>query len=235
MYSESSKQCQEQFKKNKISGCLWIGRVAQMVKRLPTMRETWVWPLGREDPLEKEMTTHSSTLVWKIPWTEEPGRLQSTGLQRVGHNWATSFSLFFFPHESPPRSTSPDMVTWSLLFPFHLTPCGSFSPGVWQFSVKVVLYVDALLISLWERLISMSSYFTILISSPKCNVYTKMHRSWVKFDIICQLWPYDQHPRQDVELLNYSQNFLVPLSVWFASLWPGNHFLVCCMLHKWNI
>ena len=90
MYSESSKQCQEQFKKNKISGCLWIGRVAQMVKRLPTMWETWVWPLGREDPLEKEMTTHSSTLVWKIPWTDEPGRLQSTGLQRVGHDWTTS-------------------------------------------------------------------------------------------------------------------------------------------------
>ena len=59
--------------------------VAQMVKRLPTMRETWVQSLGREDPLEKEMAPHSSTLAWKIPWAEKPGRLQSMGSQRVGH------------------------------------------------------------------------------------------------------------------------------------------------------
>ena len=56
--------------------------MAQTVKRLPAMRET----LGGEDPLEKEMATHSSTLAWKIPWTEEPGRLQSMGSQRVGHD-----------------------------------------------------------------------------------------------------------------------------------------------------
>ena len=60
--------------------------VAKMVKRLPAIRETWVLSLGREDPLEKEMATHSSTLAWKIPWMEEPGRLQSTGLQRVRHD-----------------------------------------------------------------------------------------------------------------------------------------------------
>ena len=57
-----------------------------MVKHLPTMRETQAQSLGKEDLLEKEMATHSSTLAWKIPWTEEPGRLQSMGLQRVGHN-----------------------------------------------------------------------------------------------------------------------------------------------------
>ena len=60
--------------------------VAQMVKHLPTMWETGVRSLGREDPLEKEMATHSSTLAWKIPWTEEPGRLQSMGSQRIGHD-----------------------------------------------------------------------------------------------------------------------------------------------------
>ena len=60
--------------------------MAQMVKRLPTMQETRVQSLGREDPLEKEMVTHSSILAWKIPWTEEPGRLQSMELQRVGHD-----------------------------------------------------------------------------------------------------------------------------------------------------
>ena len=60
--------------------------VAQTVKRLSTMQETRVRSLGREDPLEKEMATPSSTIAWKIPWMEKPGRLQSMGLQRVGHD-----------------------------------------------------------------------------------------------------------------------------------------------------
>ena len=58
--------------------------VAQMIKNLPAMCETWVQSLGREDPLEKEMAIHSSTIAWKIPWIEEPGR--SMGSQRVGHD-----------------------------------------------------------------------------------------------------------------------------------------------------
>ena len=66
--------------------------LAQMVKSLPAMRDTWVRSLDQEDPLEKEMATHSSILAWKIPWTEEPGGLQSIGSQRVGHDWATSLS-----------------------------------------------------------------------------------------------------------------------------------------------
>ena len=57
-----------------------------MVNNLPATQETWIWSLGQEDPLEKEMATNSSTLAWKIPQMEEPGRLQSTGLQRVGHD-----------------------------------------------------------------------------------------------------------------------------------------------------
>ena len=64
--------------------------LAQMVKHLPAMQETWIQSLDREDPLEKDMATYSSTLAWRIPWLEEPGRLQSMGLQRVGHDWATS-------------------------------------------------------------------------------------------------------------------------------------------------
>ena len=63
----------------------WL-KVAKTVKGLPTMRETRVLSLGQEDPLQKEMVAHSSTLAWKIPWTEEPGRLQSMGSQRVGHD-----------------------------------------------------------------------------------------------------------------------------------------------------
>ena len=61
--------------------------VAQRLKCLPAMQETWVRSLGCEDPLEKEMATHSSILAWRIPWTEEAGGLQSTGSQRVGHDW----------------------------------------------------------------------------------------------------------------------------------------------------
>ena len=65
---------------------LYVSLVAQMLKHLSTMWETWVQSLGREDLLEKEMATHSSILAWKIPWTEEPGRLQSMGSLGVRHD-----------------------------------------------------------------------------------------------------------------------------------------------------
>ena len=70
--------------------------MAQTVKNLPAVQETQVRSLDQEDPLEKELATHSSPLAWKIPWTEEGGRLQSMELQRVGHDRATSLSLTFF-------------------------------------------------------------------------------------------------------------------------------------------
>ena len=74
--------------------------VAQRLKRLTATQETWVRSLCWEDPLEKEMATHSSTLAWRIPWTEEPGGLQSTGSQRVGHDWATSLTHSFLNCEN---------------------------------------------------------------------------------------------------------------------------------------
>ena len=74
----------------------WASLVAQIVKCLPTLQETWVQSLGQEDPLEKEMVIHSSSLAWKITWIEEPGRLQSVGSQRVRHDWVTSLSLSIF-------------------------------------------------------------------------------------------------------------------------------------------
>ena len=83
--------------------------LAQTVKNLLTMQETWVWSLSQEDPLEKGMATHSSILVWRIPWTEEHRGLQSMGLQRVGHDWATSTFTFH-------RGTT------SLAFVIHLQP-----------------------------------------------------------------------------------------------------------------
>ena len=77
-----------------------------MEKNLPEMQETWVRSLSKEDPLEKVMATHSSILAWKIPWTEEPGGLQSIGSQRVGCDRATNTcllkSLFFVPDELIP-------------------------------------------------------------------------------------------------------------------------------------
>ena len=85
---------------------LVMDKEAQRLKRLPPMRETWVRSLGREDPLEKEMATHSSILAWRIPWTEEPGRLQSTGSQRVGHDWVTS------PHLTSPQGSLACCSPW---------------------------------------------------------------------------------------------------------------------------
>ena len=68
--------------------------MAQTVKNLPTMQETRVWFLGQEDPLKKEMETHSSILAWRISWTEDPGRLQYMGSQRVGYDWVTNAQLY---------------------------------------------------------------------------------------------------------------------------------------------
>ena len=81
---------------------IWTSLVAQMVKNLPAVQETQVQSLGQEDPLEEGMATHSSVLAWKIPRTEEASSLQSMGLKRAGHNWATLYHfiinlLSFFP------------------------------------------------------------------------------------------------------------------------------------------
>ena len=79
----------------------WSSPVAQAVKNLPAMQKTWVWALDWEDLLEMGMATHSSILAWRISWTEEPGRLQSMGSQRVRHNLATNTFLHWigYTHE----------------------------------------------------------------------------------------------------------------------------------------
>ena len=88
----------------------WASLVAQMVKKLPAMQETLVWSLGWEDSLEKEMATHSSILAWEIPWTEEPGGLQSTGrVAKFRHNLMTK--------PPPPwRTKEPKMNILTFLF-----------------------------------------------------------------------------------------------------------------------
>ena len=102
--------------------------VAQRVKCLPTMWETRVRSLGREDPLEKAMATHSSTLAWKIPWTEKPGRLQSMGLKRVGHDWVTSLSLFLAFYMYEIQSTFPK---------FYCLIWWCFEGGIWCFVMSL--------------------------------------------------------------------------------------------------
>ena len=80
----------------------WVSLMAQMGKNLPAMRETQILSLGQEDPLEKEMATHSSILDWRIPWTDDPGGLHSMGLQRVGHKelHCVAFSSLHFSFET---------------------------------------------------------------------------------------------------------------------------------------
>ena len=90
---------------------IWASLVAQTVKNLPAMWETQVWSLGQKDSLEEDMTTHYSILAWRIPWTEEPGGLQSMGSQRVGHDWATNTHTHF--------SISSLISPWNVLA--HLT------------------------------------------------------------------------------------------------------------------
>ena len=82
----SARQTSEPYRYHSVLASL----IAQMVKNLPAVQETRVRSLGQEDPLEKEMATHSSILAWKVPWTEEPGGLQSMGSQIAGHDWATN-------------------------------------------------------------------------------------------------------------------------------------------------
>ena len=102
--------------------------MVQWVKCLPTMQETRVQSLGQEDLLGKEMATHSSTLAWKIPQMEKPGRLQSMGSQRVGHNWVASPSLVLGSSD----------LNWSLSLAFLLL---QFADGrLWDFSISIILW-----------------------------------------------------------------------------------------------
>ena len=107
--------------------------VAQRLKRLPGMRETRVWSPGQEDPLEKEIATHSSTLAWRIPWREEPGRLQSMKLQRVRHDWATSL------HQNVLGTNYQTVSLW------YRQKSGSLIPPALFLFLKIVLVIQRLL------------------------------------------------------------------------------------------
>ena len=121
---------------------VWIksSLVAQRLKRLPPMWETRVRSLGWEDPLEKEMVTYSSILAWRIPQTEKPGRLQSMGSQRVGHDWVTSPSSVWIKVPSSPLSPETDEcnlkqekgLQLSVKYK-HLIPCAVLLAAVLSF------------------------------------------------------------------------------------------------------
>ena len=98
---------------------LWPG--GAVVKNPPVMQETQVWSLGWKDPLGKEMSTHSSILAWKIPWTEQPGELHSKGSQRVGHDWATEHARLIS------YTVWKIFVKWELVEIYHNPmPCYSY-------------------------------------------------------------------------------------------------------------
>ena len=107
--------------------------MAQMVKHPPAMWETQVWFLGLEDPLEKEMATHSSILAWKIQWTEETRGLQSMGSQRVGHDWATSLHFTsLHVKKSHMRENQPPLFhSWPLVFLTSLGGLGYVKHKSW--------------------------------------------------------------------------------------------------------
>ena len=110
--------------------------VAQMVMRLPAMQETRVWSLGWEDPLEKEMATHSSTLAWKIPRTKEPGRLQSMGSQRVRHDWATAHTYIHTLYLRGLCCAQPLQSCLTLWDPMDHSPPGSSVHGILQARIQ---------------------------------------------------------------------------------------------------
>ena len=119
--------------------------VDQMVKNLPAMRETRVQSLGWEDPLKKEMATHSSILAWRIPWTKEPGRLQSKGSQRVRQDWATNTFTF-------------------IVFPVVICGCKS-----WTLKKVEHWRTDAFTLWCWRRFLSPLDNKEIKLVNPKGN------------------------------------------------------------------
>ena len=127
------------------------------------MQETWVWSLGQEDPQEEGMTTHSSILAWRIPWTEEPGGLQSMGSQRVGHDWATKHSTLIL--NILPNSFPPSLLV--SLPPTDPTPIG--------FCLCLFLHQS----NLQARLDSLRLNISTHISPEQCSSFLQTHNTVV--------------------------------------------------------
>ena len=135
----------------------------KMVKNLPAMQETWVWSLGLEDPLEKGVATHFSILAWRISGTEEPGELQSIGLERVRHEWATNTSSALL-HEFPAVTS---LITLISQFYSKCYFQKYFIAGVIFFYKKLFIYFS------WKKILPLKvSIFSGLVGHIKymnCN------------------------------------------------------------------
>ena len=150
--------------------------VAQMVKNLPAMQGTWVWSLSREDPLEKEMVTHSSILAWRIPWTEVPGELQSMGSQRVGGNGVTFTSLIHSCWSSRPSGVGG--LTLHGPFTAHTQPQGQ--PGSTLCPQTTKVYPD-----LHSLAPVLTSTFSLALPRPAGNLHSPYSTAWPGFDSLC--------------------------------------------------
>ena len=155
---------------------MYASLITQMVKNPPAIQETWIQSLGQKDPLEKERATHSSIFAWRILWTEEPGRLQFMGLQRVRHDWAT----FTFSGYMPRSGTSGwyGNSIFSFLRNLHIflqSGCSNshshqqhrrvpFPPHPLQHLLPVDILVTANLISVRWYLTVVLTYISLIIS-----------------------------------------------------------------------
>ena len=133
----------------------WASHVAKMVKNPPAMQETWVQSLGEEGPLEKEMTSHSNILAWRVPWTEEPGRLPSMESQRLRHNSATNTYQFSSVSQScltlcnPMDCSMPDFpVHHQLRSPLKLMSIESVMPSNHLILCRPLLLLPSILLSI---------------------------------------------------------------------------------------
>ena len=128
------------------------------------MQETWVQSLCQEDPLEKELATHSSTLAWRIPWTEAPSKLQFMGSQRCGHDWATFTSLHFIPFSSRPPAPGNHCSNFCSM---NLTTADASCK--WNHTVFVFLWLAYFIGVMSSRFIHTIAY--VRISFVKLNIF----------------------------------------------------------------
>ena len=154
--------------------------VAQTVKRLSTMRESQVLSLGWEDPLEKEMAIHSRTIAWKIPWTEEPGRLQPMGSQRVRHDWATSlsFSLYIYWYICLGGGREHRVTAWDG------RRAWSNKYSIWRYSTKLFFWSHVSYCPKWYQESSDPELFRWSVDSVSIDYFSL----WSKFPVAGTWW-----------------------------------------------
>ena len=185
--------------------------MAQTVKNLPTMQETWVPSLGQENPLEKGMATHSSILAWRIPWKEKPGGLQSMGSQRVRHNWAANTS--HCPKEQEWRTEESETGKQGTPIRVHhycREPGSHITGDFLRSHVK-----SASGMSVW--VIEKGSIFKIFIQTPSLNRLRVALRVFAHIqNVTCRmlgslsLHPATKKPRPQGEMLVQQRDMLLP-------------------------